>query len=98
MRYRVTPHRLLTRNPSLRHCTRTMYYVVHGTPAQRFPLRSSRPFGTFEAAQLHAKRLAQHGSSGWILRLREVRQEDWPAEQWLIDHEQAEPIVWLQPF
>src|ERR1043166_2716961 len=67
MRYRMTPPRLPARNPSLRHCTRTMYYVVHGTPAQRFPLRSSRPFGTFEAAQLHAKRLAQHGSSGWIL-------------------------------
>ena len=98
MRYRVTPHRLLTRNPSLRHCTRIVYYVVQGIPSQRALLRSGRPFGTFEAAQLHAKLLAQQGSSGWILRLREFRQEDWPEEQWLIDHEQAEPIVWMQPF
>jgi hypothetical protein len=97
MPYRVTPHRLLTRNPSLRHCTRTVYYVVHGTPLQRSPLCSGRPFGTFEAAQLHAKLLAQHGYAGWILRLHEFRQEDWPEEQWLIDHEQTEPIVWLQP-
>jgi hypothetical protein len=97
MRYRVTPHRLLTRNPSLRHCTRTVYDVVHGTPSQGSPLRSGRPFGTFEAAQLHAQLLAQHGYAGWILRLHEYRQEDWPAEQWLIDHEQAEPIVWMQP-
>jgi hypothetical protein len=98
MRYRVTSNRLLTRNPALRHCTRTMYYVVHGTPLQRSPLGSGRPFGTVEAAQLHAKLLAQHGYAGWILCLREFRQEDWPAEQWLIDHEQVEPIVWLQPF
>ena len=97
MPYRVTPHRLLTRNPSLRHCTRTVYYVVHGTPLQRSPLCSGHPFGTFEAAQLHAKRLAQQGYAGWILRLHEFRQEDWPEEQWLIDHEQTEPIVWLQP-
>lgn len=92
------PHRLLTRNPSLRHCTRTVYSVVHGTPAQRSPLGSGRPLRTFEVAQLHAKLLTQQGYTGWILRLREFRQEDWPAEQWLIDHEQEEPIVWTQPF
>jgi hypothetical protein len=98
MRYRVTPHRLLTRNPSLRPCTRTMYYVVHGRPSQPSPLRSGRPFGTFETAQLHAKLLARQGSSGWIMRLHECRQEDWPEAQWLIDHDQEEPIVWMQPF
>jgi hypothetical protein len=69
MRSRVTPHRLLTRNPALRHCTRTVSDVVHGTPARRSPLHSGRPFGTVEAAQLHAKLLAQHGYAGWILRL-----------------------------
>jgi hypothetical protein len=98
MRYRVTPHRLLTRNPTLRHCTRTVYYVVHGTPPQRYPLRSGRPCGTFEAAQLHAKHLAQQGYAGWIMRVQEYRQEDWPAEQWLIDHDQEEPLVGMHPF
>jgi hypothetical protein len=98
MPYRVTPHRLLTRNPTLRHCTRTVYYVVHGTAPKPYPLRSGRPFGTVEAAQLHANLLARQGYAGWILRLQEYRQEDWPAEQWLIDHGQAEPIVGMHPF
>jgi hypothetical protein len=98
MRSRVTPHRLLTRNPTLRHCTRTVYYVVHGTSPQRYPLCSGRPFGTVEAAQLHAKLLAKQGYVGWILRVHEFRQEDWPAEQWLIDHGQEEPIVGMHPF
>jgi hypothetical protein len=52
MPYCVTPHRLLIRNPTLRHCTRTVYYVVHGTARKPYPLRSGRPFGTIEAAQL----------------------------------------------
>ena len=98
MHYRVTPHRLLTRNPSLRHCTRTVYYVVHGTPRQPSPLHSGQPLGTVAAAQLHAKLLAQQGYAGWIMRVQEYRQEDWPAEQWLIDHGQAEPIVGMYPF
>jgi hypothetical protein len=98
MRYRVTPHRLLTRNPSLRHCTRTVYDVVHGTPSQRSPLCSGSALRTIKAAQLHTKLLAQRGCAGWMLRLHEYRQEDGPAEQWRIDHEQAEPIVWMQQF
>ena len=98
LRSRVTPHPLLTRTPSRRHCTGTVSDVVPGTPAQRSPLRCGRPWGTCETAQLHAKRLAQHGDAGWMLRLHEYRQEDWPAEQWRIDHDQEEPIVWMQPF
>ena len=98
MRYRVTPHRLLTRTATLRHCTRTVYYVVHGTPPEPSPLRSGRPLRTVEAAQLHAKLLAQHGYAGWILRVQEYRQEDWPAAPWLIDHGQAEPMVGMHPF
>jgi hypothetical protein len=98
MSYRVIPHRLLTRTSTLRHCTRTMYYVVHGPSAQPAPLRSSRPFGTIEAARLHAKHLAQQGYAGWITRVHEYRQEDWPAKQWLIDHEQEEPIAGMHPF
>jgi hypothetical protein len=98
MPYRVTPHRLLTRNPTRMHCTRTVYYVVHGKPPQRYPLRSGHPFRTFEAARMHAHRLSRRGYAGWIMRVREWRQEDWPAEQWLIDHGAEEPIVWIQPF
>ena len=94
----MTPHRLLTRNSTLRPCTRTVYDVVHGTPPPPYPLRSGRPLGTVEATQLHAKLLAQQGYAGWIIRVHEYRQEDWPAEQWLIDHGQAEPIVGMHPF
>jgi hypothetical protein len=32
------------------------------------------------------------------MRVCELRQEDWPAEQWLIDHDEQEPIVWMKPF
>ena len=98
MPYRVRPHRLLTRNPSQRHCTRTVYYAAHGTPPQLYPLCSGRPFTTFEAAHLHAQLLARQGYRGWIMRVCELRQEDWPAEQWLIDHDEQEPIVWMKPF
>jgi hypothetical protein len=61
-------------------------------------LHSGRPFGTVEAARLHAKLLAQHGYAGWMMRVREYRQEDWPAEQWLMDHGPAEPIIRMHPF
>jgi hypothetical protein len=98
MPYRVTPHRILTRNPSRMHYTRTVYYVVHGKPPQRYPLCSGRPLTTFEAARLHAQLLARQGYAGWIMRVREWRQEDWPEEQWLIDHGDREPIVWMHQF
>jgi len=98
MPYRVKPHRLLTYNPTRRHCTRTVYYVAHGRPPQLYPLRSGCPLTTFEAARMHAHLLARQGYAGWIMRVREMRQEDWPAEQWLIDHGHEEPIVWMTPF
>ena len=98
MPYRVTPHRILTRNPSQMHCTRTVYYVAHGRPPQRYPLCSGHPFTTFEAARTHAQLLSQQGYAGWIMRVREMHQEDWPEEQWLIDHSAEEPIVWMYPF
>jgi hypothetical protein len=33
-----------------------------------------------------------------MLRVQEYRQEEWPAEQWLMDHGQAEPMVGMHPF
>jgi hypothetical protein len=97
MPYRVTPRRLLTCNPTRTHCTRTVYYVAHGRPPQLYSLRSGHPFTTFEAARMHAQLLAQQGYAGWIMRVREMHQEDWPEEQWLIDHSAEEPIVWMHP-
>ena len=96
--YRVTPHRLLTRNPLQMSRTRTVYYAMHGKPPQLYPLCSGRPFTTFEAARMHAQLLSRQGYAGWIMRVREMRQEDWPEEQWLIDHGDEEPIVWMTPF
>ena len=95
---RVTPRRLLIRNPTRMHRTRTVYYAAYGTPPQLYPLRSGRPFPTFEAARMHAQILSRQGYAGWIMRVRAMRQEDWPAEQWLIDHGDEEPVVWMQPF
>ena len=46
---------------------------------------------------MHAQLLSRQGYAGWIMRVREMRQEDRPAEQWLIDHSAEEPIVWLKP-
>jgi hypothetical protein len=63
------------------HCTRTAYYVAHGRPPQLYPLRSGHPFTTFEAACTQAQLLAQQGYAGWIMRVREMHQEDWPEEQ-----------------
>ena len=94
----MCPPHLLTRNAMLRPCTRAVYDVVHSMPPHPSPRRSGRPVGTVEAAQRHAKRLEQHGYAGWIRRVQEYRQEDWPAAQWLIDHEQAEPMVGMHPF
>ena len=98
MPYRVTPQRLLTRNPSRMHSTRTVYYAMHGKPPQLYPLRSGHPLTTSEAARMYAQLLARQGYAGWIMHTREWRQEDWPAEQWLIDHDAQEPIVWMQLF
>ena len=72
--------------------------VVHGSPSQRYPLRSGRPLSTVEAAQVHAKLLVQQGYAGWMMRVYAYRREDWPAEQWLIDHGQEEPLVGMHAF
>jgi hypothetical protein len=98
MPYRVTPRRLLLRNPTRMHCTRTMYDAAHGTPPQLYPLHLGRPLTTFEAVRLHAQLLSRQGYAGWSMRVRAMRQEDWPAEQWRIDHSAEEPIVWMTPF
>ena len=29
--------------------------------------------------------------------VRAMHQEDWPEEQWLIDHSAEEPLVWMHP-
>jgi hypothetical protein len=35
---------------------------------------------------------------GWLLRLQEVRQEDWPDEHWCIDHSRDDAIAWVAQF
>src|SRR5438445_2368455 len=60
------------------------YYVLRAKPPQRYPLHSGRALKTFEAARLQAYKLSQQGYSGWILRVQEVRQEDWPDDHWRI--------------
>jgi len=98
MPYRVGHHRIHRRKTSLLHFTRTLYYVLRAKAPQRYPLHSGRALTTFEAARLQAQQLAQQGYSGWILRLQEVRQEDWPDNHWRIDHSSDDAIAWLAPF
>jgi hypothetical protein len=40
----------------------------------------------------------KHGYGGWILRLREVRQENWPHDHWMIDHSVDDAIGWMEQF
>jgi hypothetical protein len=77
---------------------RTVYYALHRTPEQPYPLHSGPPFPTLGRARLEARKLAQQGFCGWILRLREVLQEDWPDDHWLIDHSMDDAIGWIEPF
>ena len=77
---------------------RTVYYVLHCTPDRPYPLHSGAPFTSLERARLESLKLAQQGYSGWILRLREVRQEAWPHDQWMIDHSVEDAIGWLEKF
>jgi len=98
MPYRVAHHRIHRRNASLLHFTRTLYYVLRAKPPQRYPLHSGRALKTFEAARMQAQQLSQQGYYGWILRVQEVRQEDWPDDHWRIDHSSDEALAWLAPF
>jgi hypothetical protein len=78
--------------------TRTAYYAMHATPWQRYPLLSGAPFRSVERAQREARTLVEQGYCGWIVRLHEMQQEDWPDDQWRIDHSVDEAILWLEPF
>ena len=98
MPYRVARYRIQSQSTALRHFTRILYYALHGKPPQLYPLRSGRAFKTFEAAQLQASTLSKQGYYGWILRLQEVRQEDWPEDHWRIDHRSDDAIAWLAQF
>ena len=98
MGYRVVRSRIQSHNTALKHCTRIRYYALHGKPPQCYPLHSGRAFTTLEAAQLRASTLSKQGYYGWILRLQEVRQEDWPEDQWRIDHSRDDAIAWLAQF
>ena len=98
MPYRIAHHRIHRRNASLLHFTRTLYYVLRAKPPQPYPLHSGRAFTTFEAARLQAQQLSKQGYYGWILRMQEVRQEDWPDDHWRIDHSTDAAIVWLEQF
>ena len=78
--------------------TRTVYYAIHRKPDQPYPLYSGAPLTSLERAQLEARKLARQGYTGWIMRIRETREEDWPDDQWLIDHSVADAITRLEPF
>jgi len=78
--------------------TRTRYSTLHAIPEQPYPLHSGAPFTTMLAARLEARKLAQKGYGGWIIRVQEMRQEDWPDDHWMIDHSVEQAIVWLEPF
>ena len=78
--------------------TRTVYYVLHRKPDQLYPLHSGAPFPTLERARLESGKLVKQGYRGWILRLREVRQEDWPHDHWMIDHSVDDAIGWMEQF
>ena len=98
MPYHIVRHRIQSQNTALRHFTRTLYYALHGKPPQRYPLHSGRALKTFEAAQFHASTLSKQGYYGWILRVQEVRQENWPEDHWRIDHRRDDAIAWLAQF
>jgi hypothetical protein len=55
-------------------------------------------FKTLYGAQQEASKLAQQGYCGWILRLCEIRHEDWPDDHWQIDHSVDDAIAWLEQF
>jgi hypothetical protein len=78
--------------------TRTVYYALHCTPAQPYPLYSGPPFASLERARLEARKLAQQGYCGWILRVRETGQGYGPDEQWRIDHSVEDAIGWIEAF
>lgn len=78
--------------------TRTRYYTLHAKPEQPYPLHSGAPLTNILAARLEARKLAQKGYGGWIIRVQEMRQEDWPDDHWMLDHSVEPAIVWLEPF
>ena len=78
--------------------TRTVYYAMHRKPDQPYPLHSGAPFSNFLSAMLEARKLARKGYCGWILRIRETREQDWPDDQWLIDHSADDAISWIEQF
>ena len=44
------------------------------------------------------RKLAQQGYCGWILRLRETREDHWPDDRWLVDHSVDDTIGWVEQF
>jgi hypothetical protein len=75
-----------------------VYYALHCQPDQPYPLYSGAPFPTLERARFESRKLVKQGYGGWILRLREVRQEDWPRDHWMIDHSVDDAISWMEEF
>jgi hypothetical protein len=88
----------LTRLTGMYETNTIGYYVLRAKPPQPYPLHSGRAFTTFKAARLQAQQLSKQGYYGWILRMQEVRQEDWPDDHWRIDHSSDDAIAWLAPF
>ena len=78
--------------------TRTVYYALHAKPDQPYPLHSGTPFTSLERTRLEARKLAQQGYCGWILRLRETREDHWPDDRWLVDHSVDDTIGWVEQF
>jgi len=48
--------------------TCTVSYALHCTPHQPYPLHAGPPFPTLERTRLEARKLAQHGYGGWMMR------------------------------
>ena len=84
--------------PSCMTITRTVYYALHCTPEQPYPLQSGAPFSSLERARLEARKLARQGYCGWIMRLRETREKHWPDDHWFIDHSAHDAIGWIEEF
>ena len=78
--------------------TRTAYYAMYRKREQPYPLFSGVRFKTLYAAQGEARKLAQQGYCGWIMRIREMREDYWPEDYWQIDYSVDDAITQLEQF
>jgi hypothetical protein len=76
---------------------RTRDSTLHATPDQPYPLHSGAPLTNMVAARLAARPLARQGEGGWMIRVQEMRQADWPDDHGMIDQSVEKAIGWLEP-